>query len=62
MAEENNDKMKWWQTSVDEMVVALFLAALGVAALLFLSTGGKEVASVCAAGLATYLGGMRSQK
>lgn len=55
-------KLKWWEGNVDEIFIGLFIACVGVGAILFLPEGGgKEVAIASVSGLAVYLG-MKSNK
>jgi len=47
--------MPWWKKSVDEMVVAVVMGAVAIAAIFFLGEPGVPVAAVIGTGLSVYL-------
>ena len=57
----NNQKMKWWEDSVDEIFIGAFVCVVAVCAIIFLGDKGAIVASAAVSGLCAYLGSRGGQ-
>lgn len=51
-----DDKMKWWESSVDEICVGLFVAVIAGMAIIYLPEKGDIVAVAAISAMGTYLG------
>ena len=58
----DNQKMKWWQESVDEIFMGAFICVIAVAALVQMPKEGVAVATAAISAIGVYLGSKGRQK
>jgi len=52
-----DEKLKWWQDSVDELGIGLAIGAVAVCAIIFIGSEGVSVATAAISAMGVYLGG-----
>lgn len=50
------DNLKWWEGNVDEILIGLAIAAVAIAAIIFIPDKGDTVAVAAITALGAYLG------